>query len=87
MLDPDRMRVIYGDIDQTVTDFHATRDQPARGPDLTSEINAAARQQLFDQEVADARPVRVATQAQQKDKAMKLMREVYDPQWSRPVER
>jgi signal transduction histidine kinase/DNA-binding response OmpR family regulator/HPt (histidine-containing phosphotransfer) domain-containing protein len=80
-LDPDRMRVIDGDIEQTVTDFHATIDQARHeSPDLTSEINAAAA--LFDQEVADARPVRVATQAQQKDKAMKLMREVYDPQWS-----
>src|SRR5246127_2286840 len=80
-LDPDRMRVIDGDIDQTVTDFHATIDEARHESlDLTSEINAAAA--LFDQEVADARPVRVATQAQQKDKAMKLMREVYDPQWS-----
>src|ERR1700758_1501604 len=80
-LDPDRMRVIDGDIDQTVTDFHATIDEAKReSPDLTSEINAAAA--LFDQEVADSRPVRAATQAQQNDKAMKLMREVYDPQWS-----
>ena len=71
-LDPDRMRVIDTDIDQTVTDFHATIDEAKReSPGLTSEVNAAAA--LFDQEVADARPVRVATQAQQKDKAMKLM--------------
>src|ERR1700745_237909 len=80
-LDPDRMRVIDGDLDQTVTDFHATIDEAKReSPDLTSEINAAAA--LFDQEVADSRPVRAATQAQQNDKAMKLMREVCDPQWS-----
>jgi signal transduction histidine kinase/DNA-binding response OmpR family regulator/HPt (histidine-containing phosphotransfer) domain-containing protein len=80
-LDPDRMRVIDGDIDQTVNDFHATVDEAKReSPDLVSEINTAAA--LFDQEVADSRPVRAATQAQQKDKAMKLMREVYDPQWS-----
>src|SRR6201987_1420398 len=80
-LDPDRMRVIDGDLDQTVTDFHATIDEAKReSPDLTSEINAAAA--LFDQEVADSRPVRAATHAQQNDKAMKLMREVHDPQWS-----
>ena len=80
-LDPDRMRVIDGDIEQTVTDFHATMDEAKReSPDLTSEINAAAA--LFDQEVADSRQVRTVTQAQQKDKAMKLMREVHDPQWS-----
>ena len=79
-LDPDRMRVIDADIDQTVTDFHATMDEAkSESPGLTSEINAAAA--LFDQEAADSRPVRAATQAQVKDQAMKLMR-VYDPQWS-----
>src|ERR1700745_2796814 len=80
-LDLDRMRVIDGDIDQTVTDFHATIDEAKReSPDLTSEINAAAA--LFDQEVANSRSVRAATQARQNDKAMKLMREVHDGQWS-----
>src|SRR3954463_14321422 len=80
-LDPGRMTVIDGEIDQTVTDFHATMDDAKReSPDLTSEINAAAA--LFDQEAADSRPVRAATQAQQNDKGMKLMREVFDPQWS-----
>ena len=79
-LDPDRMRVIDADIDQTVTDFHATMDEAkSESPGLTSEINAAAA--LFDQEAADSRPVRAATQAPVKDQAMKLMR-VYDPQWS-----
>src|SRR4051812_17479448 len=80
-LDPGRMTVIDGEIDQTVTDFHATMDEAKReSPDLTSEINAAAA--LFDQEAADSRPVRAATQAQQNDKGMKLVREVYDPRWS-----
>jgi signal transduction histidine kinase/DNA-binding response OmpR family regulator/HPt (histidine-containing phosphotransfer) domain-containing protein len=80
-LDPDRRRVIDGDIDQTVSDFHATMDGAKReSPDLISEINAAAA--LFDQEAAVSRAVRAATQAQQEDKAMKLMREAYDPQWS-----
>ena len=80
-LDLDRMRVIDGEIDQTVSDFHATMDEAKRdSPDLTSEINAAAA--LFDQEVSNSRPVRAATQAQQNDRAMKLMREVHDPQWS-----
>ena len=80
-LDPDKMRVIDGDIDQTVTDFHATMDQAKReSPALISEISAAAA--LFNQEVANSGPVRADAQAQQKDKAMKLMREVHDPQWS-----
>ena len=79
-LDPDRTRVIDADIDQTVTDFHATMEEAkSESPGLTSEINAAAA--LFDQEAADSRRVRAATQAQVKDQAMKLMR-VYDPQWS-----
>ena len=73
-LDLDRMRIIDGDIDQTVTDFHAALEEAKReSPGLTSEINAAAV--LFDQEAADSRPVRAATQAQQNDKAMKLMRD------------
>jgi signal transduction histidine kinase/DNA-binding response OmpR family regulator/HPt (histidine-containing phosphotransfer) domain-containing protein/phage host-nuclease inhibitor protein Gam len=80
-LDPDRMLAIDGDIDQTVTDFHATMNEAKReSPDLTSEINASAA--LFDRQAADSRPVRAAAQAQQKDKAMKLIREVYEPQWS-----
>src|SRR3954447_11477350 len=80
-LDPDRMRVIDGDIDQSVTDFNATMDEAKReSPDLTSEIDAAAT--LFNREAADSRPVRAATQAHQDDKAMKLMREVHDPEWS-----
>src|SRR5262249_48390661 len=61
-LDPDRMRVIDGDIDQTVTDFHVSMDEAKRdSPILTSQINAAAA--LFDEAVADSRPVRAATQA------------------------
>jgi len=80
-LDPVRMSVIDGEIDQTVADFHASMDEAKReSPDLTSDINAAAA--LFDQEAADSRAVRAATQAQQNDKGMKLVREVYDPQWS-----
>src|SRR6201987_6226146 len=80
-LDPDRMRVIDGDLDHTFTDFHAPLDEAEReSPDLTPEINAAAA--LFDQEVADSRPVRAVTQAQENEKAMKLMGDVHDPQWS-----
>jgi signal transduction histidine kinase/DNA-binding response OmpR family regulator/HPt (histidine-containing phosphotransfer) domain-containing protein len=80
-LDPDRMRVIDADLDQTVTDFHTAMSQAkSQSPDMASDIDAATV--LFDQSVADSRPVRAATQAQQNDKAMRLMREVYDPEWS-----
>src|SRR3954451_17502744 len=42
-LNPDRMLVIDSDIDQTITDFHATMDEAKReSPDLTSDISAAA---------------------------------------------
>src|SRR5215471_11348072 len=81
-LDLDRMRIIDGDLDQTITDFHTAMSQAkSQSPDLASDIDAAAA--LFDQSVADSRPVRAATQAQQNDKAMKLMRDVYDPEWSK----
>jgi signal transduction histidine kinase/DNA-binding response OmpR family regulator/HPt (histidine-containing phosphotransfer) domain-containing protein len=79
--DPDRMAIIDGDIDQTITDFHTSMYEAMHeSPDVASEIDAATA--LFDQSVADSRPVRTATQAQQNDKAMKLMRRVYDPDWS-----
>jgi signal transduction histidine kinase/DNA-binding response OmpR family regulator len=81
-VDPDRMRVIDADLDQTGTDFHTAMSQAkSQSPDLASDIDAANA--LFDQSVADSRLVRAATQAQQNDKAMKLMREHYDPEWSK----
>ena len=81
-VDLDRMRVIDADLDQTITDFHTVMSQAkSQSPDLASEIDAATA--LFDQSVADSRPVRAATQAQQNDKAMKLVREAYDPEWSK----
>src|SRR5437763_14378444 len=41
-LNPDRMVVIDGEIDQTITAFHATMNEAKReSPELTSEVNAA----------------------------------------------
>jgi two-component system sensor histidine kinase/response regulator len=80
-VDNDRMRVIDGELDRTVAELHAVMDEVKRErPDLASEINTVTA--VFDQSVVDSRPVRAATQAGLNDKAMKLMREVYDPQWS-----
>jgi signal transduction histidine kinase/DNA-binding response OmpR family regulator len=80
-LDPDTMRMIDAEIEQTVIDFHtALNEAKLENPELTSEIDASAA--LFDQTVVHSHPVRAATQAQQNDKAMKLMREVYDSDWS-----
>jgi len=79
--DPDRMRMIDREIEQSVIDFHTALNEAKLGePDLTSEIDAGMA--LFDQAVVHSQPVRAATQAQQNDKAMKLMRDVYDPEWS-----
>ena len=81
-VDPDRMRVIDADLDQIITDFHTAMSQAkSQSPDLASDIDPATA--LFDQSVAASRPVRAATQTQQNDKAMKLMRELYDPEWSK----
>ena len=80
-VDPDRMRMIDWEIEQTVIDFHTVLNEAKReSPSLASDIDASGA--LFDQAVVHAQPVRAATQAQQNDKAMKLMREVYDPEWS-----
>ena len=80
-IDPDRMRVIDGDLDEVAAEFHSDLDQARReSPDLTSQIDAA--EAMFDKSVSDSRPVRAATQAQQNDKAMSLMREVYDAEWA-----
>jgi signal transduction histidine kinase/DNA-binding response OmpR family regulator/HPt (histidine-containing phosphotransfer) domain-containing protein len=80
-LDPDRMHMIDREIEQTVIDFHTVLNEARReNPDLAPEIDASTA--LFDQAVVHSQPVRAATQAQNNDKAMKLMREVYDPEWS-----
>src|SRR5215472_4947091 len=79
--DPDRMRMIDREIEEAVIDFHTVLNEAKRlNPDLASEIDASTA--LFDQAVVHSQPVRAATQAQQNDKALKLMREVYDPEWS-----
>ena len=80
-LDPDKMRVIDGVLDQTINDFHLNLDKAKEeSPDLSSQINDAMA--LYDHSVLDSRQVRAATQAGLNDKAMKLMRGVYDPQWA-----
>src|SRR5215469_13054973 len=80
-LNQDRMRVIDGELDRIVSQFHADIDEAKReSPDLASQIDATTT--LFDQMVSNSRAVRVATQAQDNEKAMKLMREIHDPAWS-----
>src|SRR5499433_3402896 len=58
-IDQDRMRVIDGELDQTIAEFHSAMDEAKHeSPDLTSEITAATA--LFEQLVLGSRPVRAA---------------------------
>jgi signal transduction histidine kinase/CheY-like chemotaxis protein len=81
-LDVDRMRLIDADLDKTATEFHAAVEETIReSPSLAPALKAATGQ--FDQMVSDSRQVRAATQVQNNDKAMKLMREGLDPEFAR----
>jgi PAS domain S-box-containing protein len=72
-LDPDKMRVIEGDLDKTYTDYQAVVAEAAREtPSRAKQIKAA--EALFEKAVADARPVRAATLISDNTKAMNLMR-------------
>jgi hypothetical protein len=75
----DRMRVIDTDLDQIAAQFHSSIEEAKReSPSLAPAIKAAADQ--FDQAAVDSHPVRAATLSQNNDKAMKLMRESFDPE-------
>jgi two-component system sensor histidine kinase/response regulator len=79
-IDHDRMRIIDAALDQAAIDLNDSLAEARRGtPDLAPAIDTAKT--LFEKELADSRPVRTATQAQDNAKAMKLMREVADPEW------
>src|SRR5262249_20582590 len=71
--DPDRMRVIEGDLDKAYVDYRAAIAEAAReSPSSAKEIKAA--EALFDKAVSDARPVRAAALINDNAKAMNLMR-------------
>jgi signal transduction histidine kinase/CheY-like chemotaxis protein len=75
----DRMRVIEADLDHTAAQFHSSIEEAKReSPSLAPAIKAAA--DLFDKAVSDSHSVRAATLVQNNDKAMKLMRESFDPE-------
>ncbi len=72
--DLDQMRVIDSYLDQETTSFHSSLAEAKRSsPDLGKQIDAISN--LFDKLVSDSLSVRAATQANQNDKAMRLMRE------------
>jgi len=79
-LDVDRMRGIDADLDKTATEFHiAVEEAIGESSRLAGQIRATTAQ--FDQMVSDSRPVRAATQIQNNDKAMNLMRQRLDPEF------
>ncbi len=78
--DLDRMLVIDRDLGQLITSFHSSMAEAKRSsPDLGTQMDAISS--LFDKLVSDSQPIRVATQASQNEKAMRVMREVSDQDW------
>src|SRR5271170_6849222 len=80
--DLDKMQVLDGDLNNTTAEFHDTVDEAKRdSPDLAPKIDAATA--MFDKLVADSRPIRSATMAQDNVKAMKLASGVFKPEMLR----
>ncbi len=76
--DPDRMRVIDADLDRTAAEFHSfVASANTESPATAQKIDAATA--IFDQGVSDSGPIRAATLSGNNDKAIQMMREVYDP--------
>ncbi len=78
--DPDRMRVVDAELDRTAAEFHSSVALiNAEAPGMTQQIDAAAA--LFDQAVSDSGPIRAAALSDNNDKAIKLSRETFDPEF------
>jgi len=72
-VNPDRMRVIDGELDQTFAEYQTViADSLRQSPERAREIKAA--EALFDKAVFDSRPVRAATLVGDNAKSMNLMR-------------
>ncbi|HEX3472233.1 MAG TPA: response regulator [Silvibacterium sp.] len=77
--DADQMRVIDADLDKTAAEFHSSVEGAGReSPSLVPEITRVT--DLFDQAVSESHPVRAASLIGSNDKAMKLMRDVFEPE-------
>src|SRR5271165_646516 len=71
--DPDKMRVIEGELDKTYSGFQTLIAESLRqSPNRAKEIKTA--EALFDRAVLDSRPVRAATLIGDNTKSMNLMR-------------
>jgi signal transduction histidine kinase/DNA-binding response OmpR family regulator len=83
--DVERMRVIDADLNRVTAEFHSSLSEAKRNsPELALSIDAAAA--LFDREVFGSQGIRAATQVQDNDRAMKLMRTVVDPELAKTRE-
>src|SRR5271156_5157008 len=83
-LNPDKMRSTEADLDKAYADYRAFTAQALRqSTHRDQQIQAA--QALFEQAVADSRPVRAAALNNQNDKAMQLMRGGVDSELKRSL--
>ncbi|WP_353064478.1 response regulator [Tunturibacter psychrotolerans] len=80
--DPDRMRVIDVELDRTAAEFHSSVAlSNAETSGMSQKIDAISA--LFDQAVSDSGPIRAAALSGNNDKAMKLARETFEPEFRR----
>ena len=78
--DSDRMREVDADLDRTAAEFHSSiASAGAEDANVVQKINAATA--LFDQGVSAASPIRAAALSGNNDKAIKLARETFEPQF------
>jgi signal transduction histidine kinase/DNA-binding response OmpR family regulator/HPt (histidine-containing phosphotransfer) domain-containing protein len=78
--DTDRMRVIDADLDRTAAEFHSfISSASVESPSMAQKIDAATA--IFDQGFADSGPIRAAALGGNNDKAIKLARDTFEPQF------
>ena len=78
--DPDRRRVIDADLDRTAAEFHSSVAAAiAESPTMAQKTEAATA--IFDQGVADSGPIRAAALGGNNDKAIRMARETFDPEF------
>jgi signal transduction histidine kinase/CheY-like chemotaxis protein len=83
--DIDRKRVIDADLNRVTAELRSSlAEANGDSPGLASAIDAVRA--LFDQAVSDSYPVRAATQSQNNDKAIKLMRGSSEPELLKTVQ-
>jgi signal transduction histidine kinase/CheY-like chemotaxis protein len=77
--DVDAMEGVDADLDKTAAELHLRIEEAKHSsPSLTPQIEAAMA--LVDQAIIDSHPIRAATLIDRNGKALKLMREKFDPE-------